>query len=634
MKPFIPNQSVSFRRFLQAFFRTGHAHKVTARALANMLFFSLKLHPVALIAQLTGMVSLMALLWTQKVSLILGWIWFGSGVVLIYLALTFVRRFWLDRQRVGNIRRWVRRWTWLAVMSGLFWGIASPLMMTSLSGLHQVVTVAVVVAVTFASWPVYSCWLPSLTAFTLLSLTPLTITVASQYGVSATLLALVMFVVMGFILYSGRKLNEMLMNSIYNDTQNRRLVERLRVEITTAEQARRNAVADSERRSRFFAAANHDIRQPLQAMGIFLNILKGQVGPDLKPTVEQIARTGEEISTLVEQVLTVTRMEFGQLECHPEKFLAHTFLERLAAESRPIAEERGLTIRVVADKTLTAYTDPGMLARALKNLITNAIRYSRPDAARPEIVLSCRAHQGRLTFAVYDCGPGLTPEERTRLFDTFWRGSAAKTSRAGGYGLGLSIVKGLARQLGASVTIGSRLGSGSVFRFSLNIDESRQAEVLREESTEEATLESLRGTVLLVEDNPLVRSALQSLIESWGATVVSGAQLTSDVIEAGKAAGDDLIGLVSDYNLGEGLPTGVDVAQLLMNHLGRSTALVLITAVARDLIEADIRKRRLHFESTPQILQKPLDAEALNHALLIARRRSHRLYNLTKEGGE
>lgn len=144
-----------------------------------------------------------------------------------------------------------RRWTVLATCAGIIWGVAGAAFLVPVSGILQVVTVAVIVAVTFASWPVYSCWMPSLTFFTLLSLAPMTISVAVQYGVSQTIMALVLLVVTVFILYSGRRLNEMILSSILMDDENRRLVERLKREVSRTEAARRATQAESERRARF-----------------------------------------------------------------------------------------------------------------------------------------------------------------------------------------------------------------------------------------------------------------------------------------------------------------------------------------------------------------------------------------------
>ncbi len=613
-----------FRRALQQLFRTQYSHHLTARTLANLLLISLKLHPIALIAQITGMLSLLASFWTEALGhyWLIGW--FCIGCVQIYCSLTFVRRFWLDRDRVQNVREWVRRWTWLGVFSGLLWGIAGSAMMFSLSGLSQVVTVAVVVAVTFASWPVYSCWLPSLTAFTLFSLTPMTIAVALQYGVSETLLALVVFTVGGFILYSGRKLNEIMLASIINDNENRRLVERLRQEITTSEQARREAVQDSARRARFFAAANHDIRQPLQAMGIYVGILKSKVGPDLKPMVEQLAMTGSSISTLVEQVLTVTRMEFGQLENHPERIAVKPFLERCAMDSSAIAKKRGLILRVVAPECVEIEADPGMLTRALKNLLSNAVNYSDPTRDKPEIVIGARVVKGECVIGIYDCGPGLTPQDRQKVFETFWRGSAGKASSTSGYGLGLSIVQGLARQMNAKVSVGSKPGLGSVFRLAFSALVCAQVRHEIDDDSNARQVPNLDGLVILVEDNTMLRQAVKSLLEGWGAEVIDSPGINEDLLRHVVHEQSRLLACVSDYNLGDNQPTGVEVAQRINERLSKNIPLILLTAVARDLIEARMRQEGWHLEPPPVILQKPIDPDVLNHAVTrVAKRRLH-----------
>ena len=276
-------------RFLRAFFMTSTVHHITAGTLAKLILSSLKLFPVALTAQFTGMASLTAVYWQSGVSEVFLTVWFCCGLIQIWLSLRYVRLFWRDANREANIRKWIRRWTALAVSAGIIWGVAGPTLMVPFQGAHQMITVATIVAVTFASWPVYSCWLPSLSAFTLCSLTPVIVAGAVQFGVSQTLIALIILVTTVFILYSGRKLNEMVVNSIITAAQNERLVERLRIEIARAEKARRQTEEESERRSKFFAAANHDIRQPLQAMGIYIDILGRRATPQTVPVVKQLA---------------------------------------------------------------------------------------------------------------------------------------------------------------------------------------------------------------------------------------------------------------------------------------------------------------------------------------------------------
>lgn len=606
-------------RFLRVFFLTSASHHITARTLSKLILTSLKLFPVAVAAQFTGMVSLTAMFWSLEINDYFLIFWFCCGLIHIWLSLRYVRHFWRDRDRVSRIRLWIRRWTALAVASGIIWGIAGPAFMIPLSGISQMVTVAVIVAVTFASWPVYSCWLPSLTAFTILSLTPLVFAVAAQYGISQLMIAGIIIVTTGFILYSGRKLNELVVSSILTDAQNQRLVERLRIEISRAENARRTMQLDSERRARFFAAANHDIRQPLQAMGIYIDILKRRATPQTEPVIGQLSIAISGISTLVEQVLTVTRMEFGQMEMHPEHVAVPVLLDELAAECRPIAEKKGLVLRVVAP-AVTIYTDVTMVKRALKNLVSNAIAYSDPTTAKkPEIVLGARRVGSRLTIGVYDCGPGISAEDRERIFGTFYRGAAGKALPGSGYGLGLSIVRGISRQLGVGLTLGSKPGRGSVFRLTFNIDESEQADCLKESLSAGHEIRMLTGTILLLEDNRFVRDAMKSMLESWGAKVLA-AEEPGEAFYQEAAEASDVIALVSDYNLGDDQPTGLEAGGMIEAHLKRPVPMVLLTAVAADIIESEYRHRRTQGgvvpATMPLILQKPAGGRALNDAIL------------------
>lgn len=606
------------RRFLRTFFFTTATHHITARTLSKLILSSIKLYPVALAAQLVGMIALVATFWSSEVNEYFLSFWFVCGLISIWYSLRFVRRFWRDQDKVAHIRLWIRRWTTLAVAAGIVWGVGGPAFFVSLSGISQVVTVAVVVAVTFASWPVYSCWLPSLFTFTVLSVTPLSIAVAAQYGVSQGLIAIVIFLSLIFILYSGKKLNDLIVSAILTDSQNQRLVERLRVEISRAENARRKMQTESERRAKFFAAANHDIRQPLQAMGIYLDILKRRSSPQTAPVIEQLSVTSAAISTLVEQVLTVTRMEFGQMDLHPEHVNVRELLNDLGDECRAIAEEKGLSIRIHSVNE-TILTDVTMVKRALKNLISNAIAYSDPTAPKPEIVLGARrVGKNRLSIGIYDCGHGIPKAERDRVFSTFYRGDAGREKPGSGYGLGLSIVRGIARQLGIEVTVGSIQGRGSVFRLLFNIAEVEQAEKLETKKEALPDIVPINGTIALLEDNRFVREAIENMLTSWGAKVISSGELDDNFMQR-VAEADDVKALVSDYNLGEELPTGLEAAGILEEKLGHRLPMVLLTAVAADLIESDFRRGKLSGktlpEAMPRILQKPADAATLNEAI-------------------
>lgn len=624
----------SFVAFLKAFMGLPAARSVTARTLVQLFLTSIRLLPVALAAQFTGIAALFATYWTTGISELFLWIWAAFGCVQIYVSLWFVRGFWRDPNRRQRIRLWIRRWTMLAAAAGVIWGVAGAVFLVPVgstpTGILQVVTVAVIVAVTFASWPAYSAWMPSLTAFTLLSLAPMTIAVAAQYRVSQIVMALVILTVTVFILYSGRRLNEMLVSSILMDDENRRLVERLKQEVSRSEAARRQTQAESEKRAKFFAAANHDLRQPLQAMGIYLDILKRRATPQTEPVIGQLASTSKSIATLVEQVLEVTRMEFGRLELHPEVIDVAALLDDIALEFGPVAEKKGLVLRV---KRLDAVvkTDPLMLRRALNNLVANAIRYT--DKPGGEIVVAARRlGAARIALAVYDSGPGLTKEEKKRIFETFWRGSAGKKPGAaageGGFGLGLSIVKGIAKQLGIELTLGSRVGRGSVFRLILDVAEADQVRLLtaprRISGGDAAPIAGFSGTAALLEDNVFVQEAVAATLESWGASVIKASAPDEDFIDeaaaAARAESDRApFVLVTDYNLGEAVETGLSAAAAIEAKAGRAVPTVLLTAVSHDLIESDYGEAAKaglpHPAKLPFILQKPCSPAALAAAI-------------------
>ena len=201
-------------------------------------------------------------------------------------------------------------------------------------------------------------------------------------------------------------------------------------------------------------------------MGIYLQTCEMQATPETKEVITQLDAAAKNISTLVEQLLEVSRIETGHLEVKMENVRVESLLADLKAEFEPVALAKGLQF---STKTVDAVikTDPTIVARILRNLITNAIRYtSRPGG---KIVVGARQLSGdRLTIGVYDEGPGIDRGELGRIFDAFYRGSVGKSS-ATGFGLGLSIVRGLANRLSIPITVGSRHGKGSVFRLEFSL---------------------------------------------------------------------------------------------------------------------------------------------------------------------
>lgn len=588
----------------------------TARILSEQIHVSLRLLPVSLAGQIIGALGIAARFW-PLVNHVMLVSWLVALTITVWLWARLRRRFLADTRREAHIREWLRQWMIQSVATGIVWGFAGVAFLITQDTMDIVVLVSVMVAVVFASWPAYSCWIPSLFAVMLLSLGPLSLGLTSALEIGQTALTVIVIVLICFVLYSGRRLSEVVVMAVTRDAQNERLVARLKSEKSRAESERRAVAAASERRAKFFAGANHDLRQPLQAMGIYLQILQMQSTPETKDVIAQLGATAQNISTLVEQLLEVSRIETGHLDVKMENVSVAELFAELAAEFAPVAASKGFFF-LTRPLPLTVHTDPLFVKRILTNLITNAIRYSRKPGSK--IVLAARRlRNGRITIGVYDQGPGISEEDRHRIFEAFYRGEAGKHSETG-YGLGLSIVSGLAKRLGIPITVGSRLGRGSVFRLEFTSVKNAAADHAADGLPLTTDLD-MRGVVGILEDNDIVRNAVSAIIHSWGATVVSSREPSQEFISrmVTEAQDGNLAALLSDYNLGEGVMTGLEAIFAVRIGAARNFPCVLLTAVSEDVIARAYRTLVLNpdneGQAMPVILQKPAGAEALASAL-------------------
>ena len=596
------------------FFASGL--KSTSRVLVEQINTSLRLQPVSIACQAIGAAALVARFW-DEVNRPLLILWALAVLAAIGTWGLFHRRFISDAERGAHIREWLQRWMMHTLAIGVVWGFAGAAFLMTQEVIDIVILVAVVVTVVFASWPVFSCWMPSLTLLVICALAPMMLTLAAAFDLGRLAIGAVLLVVVAFVLYCGRRLNEIVVLAVTREVQNERLVARLKSEKALAESERRATALASERRAKFFAGANHDLRQPLQAMGSYLQILQMQADDRTREVVEQLDATARSISTLVEQLLEVSRIEAGNLEVKMECVRIEDLMRDLAGEFEPVAAVKGLKFST-RPLPVSVKTDPMLVGRILRNLITNAIRYTNRPGARI-VLASRRLSGGRVTIGVYDQGPGIARSERRRIFEACYRGEAGKASD-GGFGLGLSIVSGLARRLGIGVSVGSRPGRGSVFRLVFASYE--QASGYRAANPLQLASDlDVREVGDLREDNDIVRGAVAAILTSWGATVVSDREPSEKFVQCmiAEAEAGNLSALISDYNLGESVSTGLEVIFTVRLGAGRDFPCVLLTAVSEDEIRRAYRALCLNPDNEglamPVILQKPAAADTLASAL-------------------
>lgn len=584
---------------------------------------ALRLQKVVLLSQLMGMVSVIVCFHHGKdmTPLI---VWVICVLLSFWTGIQFKRRFRADCDKEANVRYWIRAWMGNTIFSGLVWAAAGPLFLFTTQAVDEIVLVAVIVGIVFTSWPVYACWLPSLSVFTIITLAPMLFGLSAAYGLGHLFTSALLIGITAFVLYAGRSLNEVVMLSVTHHMQNERLVNKLKTQKAFAESARRSIAQASQRRAKLFADANHDLRQPLQALGIYLQLLKSQTTGQSRELVDLTETCARSISTLVESVLEVTRIEMATVKVNEETVSVRELFNELGDEFLPITQKNGLVFHCEPVDAFVK-TDKIHLTRILRNLLTNAVRYSDHEGAGLWLSASFLS-DGRVSIEVRDEGRGISEEEQTKIFDAFYRGEAGK-NQAGSFGLGLSIVKGLANRLSIPVTLQSRLGAGSSFRLTLlgTDKEAPEGETVRSAGDVRAVPGRLQGTVVLIEDNPELRTALSMMLENTDVSVMASDQADSEFADQVVAVAENgkLLAVVSDFNLGNNSPNGLDGILAMRGGSTVPIPAVLLTAVSpeviRDHFELCRQERPGEKLRMPVILQKPSTIEALLEAIETAR---------------
>jgi signal transduction histidine kinase len=222
-----------------------------------------------------------------------------------------------------------------------------------------------------------------------------------------------------------------------------------------AEDARRA----NETKTRFLAAASHDLRQPLQAAGMFVEALAARMGdsPHL-PVLGKLRQSVDATQALLSTLLDASTLEAGGVVANPAAFPLAPLLASLVDQMEPQAQEAGLSLRMVATGVWVV-SDPILLERVLRNLLVNAIRYTETGG----VVLGCRRRGDKLAIQVVDTGCGIPSDRLDTVFDDFTRLGARREGASRGLGLGLGVVRRMAALMGHELELRSTLGRGSVF---------------------------------------------------------------------------------------------------------------------------------------------------------------------------
>jgi signal transduction histidine kinase len=385
------------------------------------------------------------------------------------------------------------------------------------------------------------------------------------------------------------------MNGLAIDITEQKLATQKLVEARTA------AAEAGEAKSRFLAAASHDLRQPLQSMFLFAGSLEAYVadGPGRK-FFDHLLAGMEALRGLLDRLLNLSRLDAGGVTPNWETFPVGSLIEDLCAAFAPLAAMKGLEFSA-RPCSATIRSDPTLLGQILRNLISNAITYTE----RGRIEFSCHASGDRLQIIVRDTGIGIPTEQITRIWDEFHQVGNAARDREQGVGLGLAIVRRLSQLLDHPIRVTSELGKGSCFV----VEVPRVAEDEQPLTPCPAAAPPAEGggrLALIVDDDKMVRDGLRALALAWGYRVVTAASLREALAAIRHGSCPQL--LLCDYRLGEG-GTGVDVIKQVRERCNSAILSVLITG------DTEVNLTRSVAELGVKLLYKPISPDELAQAV-------------------
>jgi signal transduction histidine kinase len=367
-----------------------------------------------------------------------------------------------------------------------------------------------------------------------------------------------------------------------------------------AEQARREAESANVAKSKFLAAVSHDLRQPIHAQGLFLGALAltklNAHQQEILTSANAASRSSVE---MLNTLLDFSRIEAGVVEPNVQSFRLQPLLNKIEREFESQADEKGIAYRS-RETALVVHSDPMLVELILRNLVSNAIRYTEHGG----ILVVCRKRGAKAVLEVWDTGIGIAAEHQQTVFREFLQLANPERDRQKGLGLGLAIAHGLARTLKLDISLASTPGRGSVFRLSLPI--ATELVPIGETHHAQDMMQKINKRVLIVDDDEIVRDGMRMLLRDWGCEC-DVAESIEEALDLARIQAPEMV--ICDYRLREHR-TGIEAIDALRALLGNSLPAILITGDT-----APDRLREALASGIP-ILHKPVCPDQLHRSMV------------------
>lgn len=390
-----------------------------------------------------------------------------------------------------------------------------------------------------------------------------------------------------------------------NETLEQRVRDRTRDIEALAEDldaARAEAEGANASKTRFLAAASHDLLQPLNAARLFLGAVEHDGEAKTAALLAKADRAVRSADELLKGLLDISRLDHSNVTPKPQVLPLGPLLEDLADEARPMAEAVGLELRV-APTSLKVTADPDFLQSILRNFISNARRYTQQGGI---LIGARRVGDTRVRIEVWDTGPGIPEEKQEQLFEEFSRLEEQDNMGIRGAGLGLAVAKRMAGLIGTQIDLASSPGRGSVFSVCVPRAGKAALHTKPQRQVNEKTSVTLNGLrVLCLDDEAIILDAMRALLESWECAVETAADIASAeaAVQAGK-----IDAIIADYQLKDSL-TGLDFLIKSRAELPSPRNVALLTAEATDEVSKKAQANSI------TVMKKPVDPDIIRSFL-------------------
>jgi signal transduction histidine kinase/CheY-like chemotaxis protein len=537
----------------------------------------------------------------------LGW-WLCTVYAVAFTRYLLWRRFNTATLNATSATRWRRTAILGSGVNGFTWGLGGIVLYAAHSPASQflllITQFGMGAGAAYASAPAFGAVMAYLLPSVLLSSVPFFM---EGDSVHVTLGAM-LFVFVAAATHFTYGISRTIARAIALRFENIDLIQELRNQTLAAEQARETAEEANVAKSRFLAAAGHDLRQPLHALGFFVDALQEHsLPPDGRVVVTNIRRSVDAMEDLFNSLLDVSRLDAGIVRPRMATIALAPLMERVRLEYDPVATQKGLSLSV-ARNSLFVRSDPVLLERIMRNLIANAVRYTD----RGRIILGARRDAGSVRIEVWDSGRGIPKDKYREIFQEFRQLDNPHRDRRKGLGLGLAIVERLVKLLDHPLELRSQLGKGSV--FAVTVPRGRREEFVPGEADGQIVVDRdvANSLILVVDDEPDVRDSMLALLGKWRCEVVAAEscnQMLEKLVSIQRMP--DLI--VSDYRL-KGEENGIEVIARLREEFNAQVPALLITG------DTGMEQLREAEESGLHVLHKPLNPSRLRALIANLRR--------------